>query len=96
MPQEKAMKWLFRIFLIVGISIIAVVIYFGVNGTPWGKESFALKVEEYLSRKYSNLKIIRQEVRYSAVDMKYHSTVHTESGEKFEVSVGYDNELEDN
>ncbi|RRJ63433.1 hypothetical protein EHV15_11240 [Paenibacillus oralis] len=96
MSQQKVMRWIFSILLIAGTGIIAVVIYFGVNGTPWGKKSFGLTVEEYLNSKDPNIKIISQEVRYSVVDMRYHSTVCTESGEKFEVSIGYNNELEDN
>lgn len=42
------------------------------------------------------MEIVEQKIRCSMVDMHYHSTVHTKSGIVIEVSVGYNNELQDN
>lgn len=74
----------------------SVYIYFNSNGTPWGEKSFERKVEQYINNKYPDMVILEQKIRYSLVDMHYHSTVHTKSGIVVEVSVGYNNGLQDN
>lgn len=78
------------------LLISFILIYFQTNGASSSKQVFEGQVIQYVSEKYPELTIVKQKIRYSLIDMHYHSTVYTKNGNTIEVSVGYDNELQDN
>ncbi|WP_046227068.1 hypothetical protein [Paenibacillus dauci] len=82
---------------IVGLLLFSsMCIYIKIHMGESSKTVFEHQVNNYIHEKYSDLIIIKQDTRYSLIDMKYHSTVHTQKGNKIEVNVGYGNKLEDN
>ena len=82
---------------IIGLLLFSgICIYIKINVGESGKKVFEHQVNMYINEKYPDLIITKQDIRYSLIDMKYHSTIHTQNGKEIEVNIGYNNELEDN
>lgn len=86
--------------IISGISIVLLIccafIYFQAIGVSSNRQTFENQVKQYISEKYPELTIVKQSIRYSFIDMNYHSTVQMQSGNQIEVTVGYNYKLQDN
>lgn len=81
--------------LLFGIPISAL-LYFSIQcyfelhgGTPWGKHSYQLEVENYLATTYPNLKTQIESVNYSFIEMRYTAHVSTTNELNFYVEEGY-------
>jgi hypothetical protein len=85
----------FVTFSVILILFIGCFGYFQFKGTPWGKASFAKKVEVSIKAKYPKVVIKQQVVTYSFKEMNYSSIINTQSGINIHVENNYDNSLQD-
>lgn len=77
--MSKLIKCVIFGVLILALSYFSVHCYYILNGgTPWGKHSYKLKVDEYLSKKYPYLTNQIDSVYFSFKDMNYTAYVITE------------------
>lgn len=89
----RSIKRILIVFVLIIIILAIFSIYFGFNGTPWGKQKFEKRAKHYIETVYSTEEVTDIEVEYGFKEGNYYATFYTKTGKRIVVSVGYNNEL---
>lgn len=93
-PIKVYAVWIKIIIGLVGILIIFSGYCF-FYGSPWDRHAFSKQVTQYISSKYPDIIIKKQQIKYDYKQMQFNSAVRTDQDVEFHIIVNYGGTLQD-